>query len=62
MSKAEKERSHIRISGIAGNVIGVDVSGSGNIIGKNIAVDRVQYTPLKNSFQNLLNLNMQKLF
>lgn len=49
-----KNKNSIHIEGTGGDVIGVDVSGSGNIIGKEITVNKTAYNKLEPEFRDSL--------
>jgi len=49
-----KNKNSINISNTRGDVFGVDVSGSGNVIGKDITVNQTTYNKLEPEFRNSL--------
>lgn len=69
MIETKDEGSEISISGTGGDVVGVDVSGTGNVIGKNISIQQVsrelqnvpdEYFEALKDFAVQLNLEFQK--
>jgi plasmid maintenance system antidote protein VapI len=50
----DSKRDEIHIGNVGGDVVGVGVSGSGNIIGKNITISQTTYIKLEPEFRNSL--------
>ncbi len=50
----DSKRDEIHVGNVGGDVVGVGVSGSGNIIGKNITVSQTTYIKLEPEFRNSL--------
>ena len=50
----DSKRDEIHIGNVGGDVVGVGVSGSGNIIGKNMTVSQTTYNKLEPEFRNSL--------
>ena len=48
----DSKRDEIHIGNVGGDVLGVGVSGSGNIIGKNMTVNQTIYNKLEPEFRN----------
>ena len=43
-----------RVGSVGGDIIGIDVKGSGNIIGKNISIETDRLTKIPNEYANSL--------
>jgi hypothetical protein len=50
----DSNRDEVHIGNVGGDVVGVGVSGSGNIIGKNININQTTYSKLEPEFRNSL--------
>ena len=50
----DSKRDEIHIGNVGGDVVGVGVSGSGNIIGKNMTVNQTTYNKLEPEFRTSL--------
>ena len=50
----DSKRDEIHIGNVGGDVVGVGVSGSGNIIGKNMTVNQTTYNKLEPEFRSSL--------
>jgi hypothetical protein len=54
VDNSSNKRDEIHIGNVGGDVVGVGVSGSGNIIGKNMTVNQTTYNKLEPEFRNSL--------
>lgn len=48
------DASGTRVGSVGGDIIGIDVKGSGNIIGKNISIETEQLKKITNEYANSL--------